>query len=171
MDSANASTNRDQWLSMSDDDLFRLCRCDTRRGVGPGGQKRNKTESAVQLTHHLTGISAMDDSSRSQHLNRQHALRKLRLEIALAIRLETTPPPATAAVTAEHAPSISNALFPLWAAHALDALHAADYHIADAAVALGMSTGRFNKELAKSPALWQKVNQERTKRQLPPLRQ
>lgn len=171
MDSANANTHRDQWLSMSDDELFRLCRCDTRRGVGPGGQKRNKTESAVQLTHHLTGVSAMDDSSRSQHLNRQHALRKLRLEIALAIRLETTPTPTTEATAAEHAPSVNNALFALWAAHALDALHAADYRIADAAAALGMSTGRFNKELAKSPALWQKVNQERTKRNLPPLRQ
>ena len=57
-----------------------------------------------------------------------------------------------------------------WQAY-VDALHAADYRIADAAAALGMSTGRFNKELAKSPALWQKINQERTKRNLPPLRQ
>jgi hypothetical protein len=167
----NANLARDQWLSMSDEELLRLCRCDTRRGVGPGGQKRNKTESAVQLTHQPSGISVMDDSSRSQHRNRQCALRKLRLELALALRLPPAPPADAASDGAKHAPSINNARFPLWAAQLLDALHAADYRISAAAATLGMSTGRLSKELAKSPALWQKINQERSQRQLTLLRQ
>ena len=43
-------------------------------GHGPGGQHRNKTESAVKITHKPTKITAYCCSDRSQHKNRENAL-------------------------------------------------------------------------------------------------
>jgi peptide chain release factor 1 len=48
-------------------------RFDTTRGTGPGGQHKNKTETAVRATHIPTGISVFVDS-RSQYQNKQDAL-------------------------------------------------------------------------------------------------
>ena len=52
-------------------------RVDTFRGTGPGGQKRNKTESAVRITHIPTGMSEQSDETTSQHRNKSIAFRKL----------------------------------------------------------------------------------------------
>jgi len=50
----------------------------TCRGTGPGGQKRNKTDSTVILTHRPTGRQVRCESARSQHHNRAMALLLLR---------------------------------------------------------------------------------------------
>ena len=49
---------------------------------GPGGQHRNKTESAVRLTHPPTGVTVTATERRSQHENREVALERLRERIA-----------------------------------------------------------------------------------------
>ena len=49
----------------------------TARGSGPGGQKRNKTESCVIATHKPTGLSVRIDNERSQHQNRAMAYQVL----------------------------------------------------------------------------------------------
>ena len=58
------------FLPMSDDELLATCEVDRFRASGPGGQKRNKTDSAVRLRHRPTGLEAMAFESRSQHENR-----------------------------------------------------------------------------------------------------
>src|SRR6476661_6916399 len=77
---------RIDYLLASDDGLIAQCEVDRYRASGPGGQHRNKTESAVRLRHKPTGVSAIGEDSRSQSENKQHAVRRLRSAIALEVR-------------------------------------------------------------------------------------
>src|SRR5437867_4121538 len=77
---------RSSWTSLTDEQLLDQCKVDTYRASGPGGQKRNKTSSAVRLRHLPSGLIVIAEESRSQHENRLRALRRLRQALYLKIR-------------------------------------------------------------------------------------
>ena len=62
--------------------LLRECDVETYRASGPGGQHRNKTESAVRMTHRPTGIVRVATEHRSQLRNRVLALERIARALA-----------------------------------------------------------------------------------------
>ncbi len=58
------------------------------RGSGAGGQKRNKTSSAIDLVHVPTGVSVHCETERSQHRNRSLARERLAVRLDEAARAE-----------------------------------------------------------------------------------
>ncbi|MBS2014728.1 MAG: PCRF domain-containing protein [Deltaproteobacteria bacterium] len=59
------------------------------RGSGAGGQKRNKTSSAIDLVHTPTGVSVHCETERSQHRNRAIARERLAARLDEVARKET----------------------------------------------------------------------------------
>jgi len=167
-------------LLVSDDALIAQCEVDRYRASGPGGQHRNKTESAVRLRHKLTGVSAIGEDSRSQSENKLHAVRRLRSAIALEVRepvrLEAYAPSARLAafVAAGTAPlgAKTKLTGQYWAAIAelLDLLVSGGLEIATTAQRLGITTGALSKLLLHDDHVARVVNDLRRARGMRPLR-
>jgi len=171
---------RADYLLASDDALISQCEVDRYRASGPGGQHRNKTESAVRLRHRLTGVSAIGEDSRSQAENKVHAVRRLRAAIALDVRepvaLEhwQASPRLAALVAGGTAPlgARTRQTGEYWAAIAelLDVLVAGGLEIGTTAQRLGITTGALSKLLLHDDHVARAVNDLRRARQLRPLR-
>ena len=61
--------------------LARDCEITPFKSSGPGGQKKNKTESSVRVRHLPTGITRIGTESRSQTRNREAALERVWAEL------------------------------------------------------------------------------------------
>ena len=170
------TSDRDRWILQDDAHLLSECRVDTYRASGPGGQKRNKTSSAVRLRHNPSGLMAIGEESRSQHENKARALRRLRLVIALQVRRPTgkewTPPEVylkyrTAAGRIEINPK--NPDYAAVVAVVLDVVEGARGVIKDAATRLGVHTAQLSRFLGKDGSVLAAVNAVRGKAGLKPL--
>lgn len=157
---------RDELLELSDERLLKQCRSDCFRSTGPGGQHRNRNDTAVRLTlQEYPAITAEADESRSQHKNRSEAVKRLRLAIAYGLRSEDAE-----AWTGDMKLNARNPVYPTFIATIVDALALHGYQLSRAAEALGTTTGQLNKAMDRDARLWQFVNRERQKLGLKALR-
>ncbi len=72
--------------SLPTDELLAECTLRARRRGGPGGQHRNKVETAVVVEHTPTGLRAEASERRSQADNRRVAINRLRMLLAVEYR-------------------------------------------------------------------------------------
>lgn len=149
-----------------------LAECDVRRQrrSGPGGQHRNKVETAVVVTHLPTGLKGDASETRSQERNRQNAVRRLRTELAVHVR--TTPGDEVSElwrrrcrggkidVSSEHDD------FPALLSEALDVLETCEDRLPDAAAFLGCSASQIVKFLKSAPEAFVLLNARRASKGL-----
>ncbi len=162
---------RSVWLARSDAELLQDCAVDTYRASGPGGQKRNKTSSAVRIRHLPTGLLVIAEESRSQHENKAKALQRLRQAFCLHYRDPVTldvakfDPQLQAARGADGRFQVSKKHPSFWPAAGvlLDLLILCDAQLSTLAEELGTSTANLITFVAEHPKLWQVVNQLRQK--------
>jgi hypothetical protein len=169
-----SASGRAAWTGLTDAQLLAQCEVDTYRASGPGGQKRNKTSSAVRLRHLPSGLIVIAEESRSQHENRARALRRMRQALYLKLR-ESLPAdrlaPDELAARPDYGPArdaegrlhVGRKDPRYWPAAGvvLDVLLAVEARVADAAAALGTSTANLTDFLREDDKLWQEANQLR----------
>lgn len=162
---------RATWADLSDAQLLAQCAVDTYRASGPGGQKRNKTSSAVRIRHLPSGLIVIAEESRSQHENRARALRRIRQALYLRIRDELGPealaPDGIAgrrevqeARDREGRLSMGRKDVRFWplAGLVLDVLQAHQGRVSEAARSLGVSTGNLVDFLKTEDKVWEQAN-------------
>jgi hypothetical protein len=173
---ARSLAGRARWSELTDNQLLHQCEVDTYRASGPGGQKRNKTSSAVRLRHPPSGLIVIAEESRSQHENKARALRRLRQAIYLKLRDGVTAESlwkvglGAVAGTARLNLGRKDARFWPTVGVVLDVLQTYEARVSEASTALGISTANLVDFLETDPKVWEQANILRNRFGQKPLR-
>jgi hypothetical protein len=157
--------------------LARDCEILTGRVGGPGGQHRNRVDTAVWVMHVPTGIEAQASERRSQIENKRMAMRRLRRKLASHVRTLASRDTHVCSelwtrrrqgnkmtVNPEHED------YPGLLAEALDLVVARRYDLAGAAALLGITMSQLSRLINHDKGAFAKVNKGREACGLPPLR-
>lgn len=157
--------NSQSFITLADDLLLSQCDVHCYRSSGPGGQKKNKTSSAVRLQHRPTGLVTQAEEDRSQHINKARALKRLRMLLATDLLAELDvrsyrPGEHVSACLAggrlevrlkdERALPVINEV--------LSVLDGCGGRVSDAARAIGITTANLVKFLRIDPHVWRRAN-------------
>ena len=152
------------------EELLKDCDIRRTRASGPGGQHRNKVETAIEITHRPTQVVAAAAERRSQEQNRRVAVTRLRMALAVQHRTsicETVDPSAlwnSRCISSRIQCNEDHKDFPALVAEAMNAVESKAYDVRRAAAALGCSTTQLVRFLARTPDALNAVNHERTTR-------
>ncbi len=155
-----------------------LAECEVRRlrRSGPGGQHRNKVETAISLRHLPTGVLAEASERRSQAQNQSVALFRLRVNLALEVRRTCGPDYVPSPLWQSRCGggvlklSVGHDDFPSLLAEALDVLAACDADPKRAAAVLGFTPSQLVRLLKLEPRALTLANHWRRERQMHVLR-
>jgi hypothetical protein len=154
-----------------------MCEWGRQRTGGPGGQHRNKVESAVWITHISTATEAMASERRSAEDNKRMAISRLRRALATDVRcpvplgevrsplwLSRCTPSGSIACNSEHYD------YPSLLAESLDVISAAGWDPKRASLRLCCTQSQLVKFIKEHPAAFVRLNYERVQRNLHPLK-
>lgn len=177
--SALPAGERRRLLELDDRGLVNECEIDLYKASGTGGQKRNKTSSAVRMRHKASGVISKAADSRSQSDNRRKALMRMRVSLALDIRHSLA---ADYKVSSEAADALKRgpygknsktrlrAPYLLALAEILDVFEAEEAVLSSAAARLGVTTSALGKLLCGDDRVARRTLEMRSQRGLKPLR-
>lgn len=170
------SQPNDHPAAASPEQLWTECEVRRLRRSGPGGQHRNKVETAISLHHLPTGVRAEASERRSQARNRAEALFRLRANLALEVRRpcgpDYTPSPLWLSRCGGGLMKVSDSHddFPALLAEALDVLAVCSADPKLSAATLGCTPSQLVRLLKHDPRALILVNQWRRERQMRSLR-
>lgn len=154
--------------ALDEEALLATCAVRRQRRSGPGGQHRNKVETAVTIIHVPTDVRGEASERRSQEKNRRQALFRLRINLALEVRqaseLNAYAPSVIWSRRCRDGKLVINPQhndFPTMLAEALDVLASCQMDVASAASRLGCSPSQLVKLLRREPRALALVNRQR----------
>lgn len=154
---------------LSEEELLKQCTLRSDRRSGPGGQHRNKVETAVIILHLPTGIQAEANQRRSQAENRREAIVRLRLTLATQVRTDRQSSGPSAlwqqrtragklSVSSQHSD------FACLLAECLDQMQTCDYALPQSAEYFSVTSSQLIKLLRQHPPALLAVNAQRQQR-------
>lgn len=170
---------RRRLLELEERALVSECEVDLYKASGTGGQKRNKTSSAVRMRHKASGVIAKAADSRSQSDNRRKAMLRLRESLALDLRevlAADYKPSSSAADALKMGPYGKNSKtriktpYLLAVAEILDVFEAEGAVLSASAARLGVTTSCLGKLLCGDDRIARRTLEMRSQRGLKPLR-
>ncbi|MBX3356045.1 MAG: peptide chain release factor-like protein [Phycisphaeraceae bacterium] len=163
--------------TLEEADLLRQCKIEYGRVGGPGGQHRNRNDTATWIVHLPSHIEAQATERRSQAQNRHEAIKRLRRKLAVRARTVTSRDHHQVSelwsrrrqgekmsVNPDHSD------YPALLAEALDVVVARRFDVAGAAGVLGITMSQLTRLIRHEKHAFAMLNSGRQSVGLPPLR-